>query len=60
LFLLYYVAYTAYVIFESMQNHQNREILVNTMLWFVLPFTAITLLVTVVQEIRVLRGRPNA
>lgn len=60
LFLLYYVAYTAYVIFESIQHQQNREILANAMLWFVLPFTLITLLVTVVQEIRVLRGRPHA
>lgn len=60
LFLLYYVSYTAYLIFESIQHHQNREILTNTMLWFVLPFTAITLLITVVQEIRVLRSRPSA
>lgn len=60
LFLLYYVGYTAYLIFESIQHHQNREILTNTMLWFILPFTAITLLITVFQEIRVLRSRPSA
>ncbi|HAE60450.1 MAG TPA: sodium:calcium antiporter [Anaerolineae bacterium] len=60
LFLLYYVAYTAYVIFESIQHHQNREILTNTMFWFVIPFTLLTIAITVVQEIRVLKKKSLA
>lgn len=55
LFLVYYVAYMAFVVFESIQHHANRLILVNAMLWFVIPFTVITLGVTVIQEIVVLR-----
>jgi cation:H+ antiporter len=57
LFLLYYFAYTAYLIFESLRNQQNREILVDTMLWFVFPFTAIVLLVSVIREFRAARTR---
>jgi cation:H+ antiporter len=57
LFLLYFVAYTAYLVFESIQHQGNRDILVNTMLWFVIPFTLLTLTITAVQEVRVLRKR---
>jgi len=60
LFLLYYVAYTAYLIFESIQHHANREILFNTMVWFVFPFTAVVLAITVIQEVAILRKTKGA
>jgi cation:H+ antiporter len=56
LFLLYFLAYNAYLLFESLQHHANRQILMNTMLWFVIPFTVLMLIITAVQEFRLLRA----
>jgi cation:H+ antiporter len=57
LFLVYMLAYIAYLVFESIQHHANRQILMTTMLWFVIPFTLITIGITVVQELRVLKRK---
>ncbi len=57
LFLVYFTAYTAYLIIESVQHHASRQILFSTMLWFVIPFTVVTLSFTLWQEWQVLRRR---
>ncbi len=54
LFLGYYVAYTAYLVLTSTQ-HQALPLFNATMLWFVLPLTAITLMIITIQEIRLRR-----
>lgn len=57
LFLVYFTAYTAYLVIESVQHHASRQILFSTMLWFVIPFTLVTLAFTLWQEWQVLRRR---
>ena len=58
LFLGYYVAYTAYVVLAA-QGHDALPRFSAVMLWFVLPLTALTLLVTLMTSIkREFRGRP--
>lgn len=57
LFLMYFSAYTAYLIIESVQHHASRQILSGVMLWFVIPFTLVTLSFTLWQEWLVLRRR---
>lgn len=51
LFLLYYAAYTAYIVLDS-TNHRFEESFTAGMIWFVIPLTVITLAVLVVRSIR--------
>lgn len=51
LFLVYYMAYTAYLILCPLQ-HDSLEIHNSTMLYFVIPLTAITLLVLALRALR--------
>jgi cation:H+ antiporter len=53
-FLGYYAAYTAYVILGA-QRHDALPQYSAVMLWFVVPLTLLTLVITVVRE---LRGKP--
>jgi cation:H+ antiporter len=58
LFLGYYVAYTTYLVLGAVQ-HDALPFFSSTMAWFVLPLTAVTLGVIVLQSLR--RGnRPQA
>ncbi len=50
-FLGYYVAYTAYLIFDA-TGHDAQPAFGNIMLWFVIPLTVITLLIYVVRTLR--------
>lgn len=59
LFLLYYAAYTAYLIFDATGN-SALPTFSNVMLLFVIPLTVLTLAVTVFQEIRARRQLPTA
>jgi cation:H+ antiporter len=52
LFFVYYIAYTVFLVIEGMQLHTYRQIFIPVMLWVVLPLTAITLIVIVMQERR--------
>ena len=56
LFLLYYVAYTVYLILNATQAEALPEY-INAMLWFVLPLTIITLAIVSVQEKRAANKR---
>lgn len=49
LFLGYYVAYTLYLVFNATQ-HDLLPIFNNVMLYFVIPLTAVTIMVIVIQE----------
>lgn len=51
LFLVFYVAYTLYLILNSTQ-HQMLPLFNTVMLWFIIPLSAITLLVVLFQEWR--------
>jgi cation:H+ antiporter len=57
LFLFYALAYTAFLVLDATEHH-FRDRLVDAMVWFVLPLTAVTLLVVVGAELR--RGRTGA
>jgi cation:H+ antiporter len=50
LFLFYYVAYTGYLILYATKNHEVLSTYIDVMLWFVLPLTAITLIIISIQE----------
>jgi cation:H+ antiporter len=50
-FLGYYVAYTAYLILSA-QHHDGLPLLSMTMLYFVVPLTLITLVVSLQREVR--------
>jgi cation:H+ antiporter len=50
LFFAYYIAYTAFILIETLEHHTYRQIYIPAMLWFVVPLTLITLVVTVIQE----------
>jgi cation:H+ antiporter len=52
LFFLYFVAYNTYIWIETIQHQTYRQIFIPTMLWFVIPLSVLTLLVTVLQEHR--------
>lgn len=56
LFLGYYVAYTAYLVLKATE-HPALFAFQQTMLWFVIPLTALTIFVTVWQEVRLLTRR---
>jgi cation:H+ antiporter len=51
LFLGYYVAYTTYLVLGAVQ-HDALPFFSSTMAWFVLPLTAVTLAVIVLQSLR--------
>ena len=51
LFLIYYIAYVAYLVFNATQ-HDLLPLFNNVMLYFVIPLTVITILVVVFQEFR--------
>lgn len=51
LFLLYYIAYTIYLIFQSTQ-HDALEYFSEAMLWFVMPLTVVTVCVLFVRSLR--------
>jgi cation:H+ antiporter len=50
-FLCYYVAYTAYLVLQAREHHLLGEFRA-AMIWFVLPLTALTLLVGLVRAFR--------
>jgi cation:H+ antiporter len=50
-FLLYYAAYTAYLVLSA-QHYENLPLLSATMFWFVVPLTVITLAVGLHREVR--------
>ncbi len=54
LFLGYYVAYTVFIILASKRS-SSLEVFSNTMMWFVIPLTIITLSVVTAREIRLKR-----
>jgi len=54
-FLGYYVAYTAYLVL-AMQRHEATEAFSDAMLWFVLPITLLTLVVSLAGELKARRG----
>jgi cation:H+ antiporter len=56
LFVMLYVAYTAYLVLDS-AGHDALDGFTTVMLWFVLPLVAATLLATLVFEVRKRRGR---
>ncbi len=58
LFLLYYAAYTAYLIFDA-TNNPALPVFSNVMLLFLVPLTVLTLAVTVFQEIHARRRLPT-
>lgn len=51
LLISYYAAYTSYLILAVTQ-HESLPTFSNVMLWFVIPFTMITIIVIAVQEAR--------
>lgn len=51
LFLLYYAAYTTYIVLDSTDHYFERTFAFG-MIWFVIPLTAITLAVLVIRSIR--------
>jgi cation:H+ antiporter len=51
-FLLYFVAYNAFIIIEAFERHAVRAVFVPAMLIFVIPLTVITVGVTLFQEIK--------
>ncbi|MFC1464469.1 MAG: calcium/sodium antiporter [Candidatus Brachytrichaceae bacterium NZ_4S206] len=59
LFLLYYAAYTAYLVFDATGN-SALPTFSTVMLLFVVPLTVLTLAVTMLQEIRARRRLPTA
>jgi cation:H+ antiporter len=54
-FLGYYVAYTAYLVL-AMQRHEATEAFSDAMLWFVLPITLLTLVVSLAGELKARRS----
>lgn len=57
LFLFYYVAYTGYLVLYYTKNRDVLSSYIDIMLWFVLPLTAITLIVITIQEKRAAKKR---
>jgi cation:H+ antiporter len=57
LFLFYYVAYAGYLILYYTKNRDVLSTYIDIMLWFVLPLTAITLIVITIQEKRAARKK---
>lgn len=51
LFMSYYIAYTSYLVFNA-THHDLLPIFNTVMLYFVIPITAITLIVVVIQEFK--------
>ena len=49
LFLFYYIAYTVYIFLSATNNYLIRTF-VPVMIWFVLPLTALTLIVVTVRS----------
>ncbi len=60
LFLLYYAAYTGYLVLYYTRNRDVLSTYIDIMLWFVLPLTAITLIVITIQEKRAARKRTES
>ena len=60
LFLFYYVAYTGYLILYYTKNRGVLSTYIDIMLWFVLPLTAITLIIITVREKRAARKRKES
>jgi cation:H+ antiporter len=56
LFMFYYVAYTGYLILDA-NNHEALPTYINIMFWFVLPLTALTLVIISIQEKRAAKKR---
>lgn len=52
LFLLYYVAYMAYIVLGATGSLGERDLLTDAMLWFVIPVTVITLTVTIYRQFK--------
>ncbi len=50
-FVSYYVAYTLYIILKTKQ-HASLELFSNTMIWFVVPLTVVTLVVVTIRELK--------
>ena len=50
-FLGYYVAYTVYIILASVK-HASLSVFSNTMIWFVIPLTVLTLAIVLFREVK--------
>ncbi|MBB1030347.1 calcium/sodium antiporter [Dietzia sp. SLG310A2-38A2] len=59
LFAGFYAAYIAYVVLQA-SDHDALEPFSTAMLWFVIPFTALWLIVLATYELGVIRGRRHA
>jgi len=55
----YYIAYTAFVLLLASEHDALRGYYSTAMVLFVVPITAVTLLITVIQEVRRRRGIPG-
>lgn len=58
IFLAYYATYTSYLVLNA-TNHSSLPVFSNVMLWFVLPITALTLVISLWYEFFVRRPRNN-
>ncbi|RPH47147.1 MAG: hypothetical protein EHM91_06370 [Planctomycetota bacterium] len=58
LFLFYFAVYLAYLVFEELR-HSHLMTLRNSLLWFVAPLTVVTLVVSVIHELRVRSRTPQ-
>jgi len=56
--LAYYTAYTSYIVLAATE-HESLPLFSSVMLWFVIPITAITIMVIAVQEFRNRRKTPQ-
>ncbi len=52
LFLLYYIIYTAYLVFDALDQQDSRAMLTTMLFWVVVPLTAIILGITLFNEFR--------
>lgn len=59
LFMLYYFIYTAYLIFDALDQQDSRALLTNVLFWVVLPLTILILGVALFNEFRA-RARQKA
>lgn len=57
-FVAYYIAYTAYLVLNA-TNHASLPMFSNVMLWFAIPITALTLLISLWYEFFVRRKQNN-
>lgn len=59
IFIGYYAAYTVYLVLNA-TNHASLPMFSNVMIWFALPITALTLVISLWYEFFVRRRKPDA